>query len=556
MMLRKVSGLAKYLHRTAGQIAACGQAALSALREAQAARQALRREPAAAWPRCEGTVVIHSARTYAIHEFELYLASLLSHCGLKVHVLHDDGMLEHWDSHQAPRERYFNPFRSPWSISWPRLFRWQVICRALRNRGWDTVPYSQLFPSGLGTMQPDVRDHELALSSTKRFFQSGILASTPETEAYLGKCMKNCAVGRAVAREAIRRWKPDLFITTHGIYSVWGPACQEMKDAGVPVAVWQAVGTSKGHVRINDRHDGMMASTADWNDFFAGNHGNSAAIARGSSLLDARVNHEAADTREYFAGIEQGSGPATERSEGNSRHFAMFPNVIWDGDIPERNILFDGVLEWCLFAIEAIRNTPNRLTIRFHPSEVTRLKGSVQLETVLRERIPDIDSIPNLHLIPASARLDSYSFARSHVDVGLIYDGHLCLELTHLGIPVIACTNGNFTPDCVVYKPESRGQFTDWLRSPGTILERFRNEAEQRRAAASVFAAWEFEASLYEFNPLVQPYPPVITYRQLGDGQPISRDAIAIVKRLLSMMRPSAALESGRESLAVPAMAL
>jgi len=548
--MRKFAGAVRMLLRTAGQLPEVCRSAVSSLREGRAARKALAREPVSGFPRREGTVVIHTGRTFAVHEVELYLAALLSRCGLTVHVVHDDGMLEHWDSHQAPRTRHYSPFRSPWSVRWRVVFRWWAMCRALKTNHWGAVPYSVLLHDSTET--DDYRDKPYAVSSAKRFFQSGILENRPDIEAYLARCMRNCAVSRSVAREAIRRWNPDLFITTHGIYSVWGPAYQEMKDAGVPVAVWQGAGTAKGRIRIIDRHDGMLASTSDWLDFYARNHGNRDTIARGSSLLEARVNHEAADTKEYFAGIEKGTGTVPDRTEKAGNHFAMFPNVIWDGDIPERNTLFDGVLEWCLFAIDAIRNSPNRLTIRFHPSEVTRLNGSVQLESVLRERVPDIDSIPNLQLIPAAARLDSYSFARSSVDVGLIYDGHLCLELTHLGIPVIACTNGNFTPDCVVYKPQSRGQFTEWLSSPATLLERFQREAEQRRAAAAVFAAWEFEASLYEFNPLIQPYPPVITYRQLGSRQPISSDAVAIVTRLLSMMRTPSAQDSNCGSMARP----
>jgi hypothetical protein len=224
----------------------------------------------------------------------------------------------------------------------------------------------------------------------------------------------------------------------------------------------------------------------------------------------------------------------------------MFPNVIWDGDIPERNTIFDNLLDWCAFTVEALRHTPHRLCIRFHPAEDTRLRGSVRLEELLRRRIPDLDRIESLTLIGSSEKLDSYAFARANADVGLVYDGTLCLELTHLGIPVIACTHGVFTLDSVAYKPTSLGMYRDWLLAPDQVLQRFAVEKTERMGCAREYAYWLFKDSLIEFKPIAKPYPVVMDYKLVGPNNALSGDELRIADRLLRAARQPAEVTHAR----------
>ncbi|MFO7890239.1 MAG: hypothetical protein R6V04_07850 [bacterium] len=485
--------------------------------------------------RINAVAVINSARSYPVSDIELYFAHLLFLNGLTVYVLYDDGVLEHWDSSQSNKFKYYSPFRAKWNIRIRHKIRKKLVGLAYKNRRIHYINYSRIIDKVQPDTTVDQSDRAYALSSTKRFFQTGIIdTNVKEHNLYYKKSLQNCAVSRTVAQFTLKYLKPDLYITSHGIYSVWGPAYRKMKEAEVPTVVWQVPGTTSRRIRLIDRQDQILASTTDWKVFDYNTIFSEQMLQTGKALFEARINHDAYDTQEYFSDRVDGED-TVKKITVNHRGFtlAMFPNVVWDGDIPERNILFENVIDWCEFTINTIKNSNNHLYIRFHPSEVTRLKGTVKMEDILRQRLPDIDTFSNITLIFSDEQLDTYTFARSEIDLGLIFDGTLCLELTYMGIPVIACTNGNFTLDEVVFKPDNRKKYSEWLINPSVILKKFKKEKDKRFKKAIKYAFWLYNASLYEFIPLEKPYPAKLNYKDADRRGKISSDQSRITERLL-----------------------
>ncbi|MBT3191555.1 MAG: hypothetical protein HN341_03265 [Verrucomicrobia bacterium] len=493
-----------------------------------------------------GTVVINSAWSRPVADIELYLAHILAMKGLTVHVLFDDGVLEYWDGVQFQAMKCYSPYRARWCIRARHALRKRLVWWAYKTPDMHRIDYSTMVKQ----VPPDatVLDDDIphALSSTKRFYQTGVIDTQGEPRAFYEKSLRNCAISHAVGKYVVERLKPDLYITSHGIYSVWGPAYRMLRDAGVPIVVWQVPGTTAGHIRLIDRQDAVLASTNDWKEFDTTTPMTAEILERGQALLEARINHRTQDTKEYFGGrVDKAMHENVAAPLNRAVTFGMFPNVAWDGDTPERNIMFDNVVDWCEFTVNAIRGTSHHLYIRFHPSEVTRLKGSVKLEDIMRQKVPDLDCIPNLTLIGSGEPLDTYAFAREHVDVGLIYDGTLSLELTHLGIPVIACTNGNFTPETIVYQPTSREQLSQWIDDPLEVLGKFKEERRARMSAAAKYAFWLFNESLLAFKPLEVPYPAEIDYSLVREDEPLSDDEARISDRLIKPLRDSSINAAG-----------
>jgi len=485
--------------------------------------------------------VINAARSYSVSDIELYFAHLLSLNGLIVYVLFDDGVLEHWDSTQFNNLRYYSPYKAKWNIRLRHTIRKKLVGLAYKNSRIHYLNYSSIVKKVKPDMVIDAKDTSYALSSTKRFFQTGIIdINKEEHSSYYEKSLHNCSVSRAVAKYTLKYIKPDLYITSHGIYSIWGPAYRIIKEKGIPIVLWQVPGTTGGCIRLIDRQDQMLATTNDWKEFNKSNPIAKNLLQIGANLLESRINLEAYDTREYFSDRVNAINDFKKTNiNQKGLALAMFPNVVWDGDTPERNIMFDNVIEWCEFTINVIKNTKHRLYIRFHPSEVTRLSGTMKLEDILRQRMPGIDTFANVTLISSDKPLDTYKFARSEIDVGLIYDGTLCLELTYMGIPVIACTNGNFTLDEVVFKPDNKNKYGEWLMKPSGILNKFEQEKDKRYNMALKYSYWLFSASLYNFKPLLNPYPAKINYKIAAKEGTISSDSGRISERFLSPISES-----------------
>jgi hypothetical protein len=292
---------------------------------------------------------------------------------------------------------------------------------------------------------------------------------------------------------------------------------------------------------LTDEYVQRLSESSDWREFSDSASHFVNVYEEGRGLLEDRFGGRSGDLEEYYPdGLKKSKTVVGNLPEGKII-FGMFPNVVWDGDIPERNILFEGVVQWCIATIEILRKTPHHLCIRFHPSEATRMAGTRRLEDILKVKIPDLAEIENLTLISSSEKVDSYKLARNHINVGLIYDGTLCLEMTCLDIPVIAATNGLFTLDGIAYKPKTLANYQECLRNPEKTLERFDQERDARKARAYKFAYWLFKESPMTFTPLIAPHRVRMDYTVGGTSAALSPDQQAVITRLRKAMahRPS-----------------
>ncbi|MDP6585594.1 MAG: hypothetical protein QF535_13135, partial [Anaerolineales bacterium] len=99
------------------------------------------------------------------------------------------------------------------------------------------------------------------------------------------------------------------------------------------------------------------------------------------------------------------------------------------------------------------------------PSElIPEFRGGGDISIILREKFHNLNNQDNIQLIPPDAGINTYEFIKDNVDVGLVYDGHLCLELPYLGIPTIVAGNGKFAaPTGFNYHPSSYNDYNGFL---------------------------------------------------------------------------------------------
>lgn len=485
--------------------------------------------------RMDGIAVINAGRFVSATDIEFYLAHILTLNGLTVYMLFDDGVLEHWDSSQVHKLNYYSPYRAKWFIRYRCIIRKNLMYWAYHCKRLKVLNYSTIMKKIDLNETIDKTDIRYAVSSTKRFFETGLLNVDGIHRDYYQKSLKNCMISKTIANYVLDTLRPDLYLTSHYVYSVWGPAYRRIKEAGIAVLSNHIVGTTIGKFRLTDQNIQTLSQSIDWREFDNNIPLSSEEVRQGEQLINERIGHNAYDLMEYFPDGADEENLERLNIQRNGMTFGMFPNVVWDGDLPERNIVFDNVVDWCTVTIEALRNTPHYLFIRFHPAETTRLKGSKKLEEILREKISNIDDIENLTLIGSDEKIDTYKFAQKNIDIGLIYDGTLSLELTYMGIPVVACTNGLYTLDSIVYKPKTLDDYHAFLREPASVLSKFAREKDERKANACKYAYWLFKESLLEFKPLEKPYPGIINYKLVGKDESMSEDDQRVSERL---MRP------------------
>jgi hypothetical protein len=180
------------------------------------------------------------------------------------------------------------------------------------------------------------------------------------------------------------------------------------------------------------------------------------------------------DTSLYYRNIEKLKVPKISKADGTFT-FGLFPNVVWDGDVNDRNTLFKNSLEWITETVEAVRQNPKiNLIIRFHPGESTYHSSSLKLEEIIRSKIPDIDQIKNLKLISSDEKINTYAFIKENIDIGLVFDGMVGLELPFLETPAVLAAQGRNTGSDVAFEPKTKAEYLNLLSRPEDLISKFK----------------------------------------------------------------------------------
>ena len=446
-------------------------------------------------------VVFFTIRPFSLvlHQ-ELFLAYQLAELGVKVDVILDDDYYEHWDYIQE------HDNTSVLTLSNANL-KDKFIKKSFASLILNAYKHVNINIIYLSTLLKDKEleqiEHLTALekqqaeSSVRRFFETGSMdLSIKSQKNYYDKSLKNCIVSKTAAREILLQLNPDLFLTSHGIYSVWGPAFSYFKKENIPALVYGAHAYKSQEIIISDVIAQTLSLDSEWKKFEHAPSLSSNEEDQVVSYFENRINFKASDTKVYYGDIQKFE-EVNIKKDNTTKTFALFPNIIWDGDVYERDTIFNGIIDWVVKTVNIFKNSPHNLVIRFHPAEVTLWNDSKSLEKIIREIIVDIDEYSNIYLISADKKLNTYDFILNNVDVGLIYDGVLAMEMPYMKIPVVSCAMSRYTGAGFVYEPDSLENYKSILKDPMGISVDFEQNYSTKKEQLLKYAYWYFYKSGY-----------------------------------------------------------
>lgn len=404
-------------------------------------------------------VTVRSYR-FVMHQ-ELFLANILAKNGGKVYVLFDDGLLPHWDTYQL------HEVGMPANGSKSARNKF-TKCLYKTLYGHNNIVFVNSSSLMAGTTMSEVQakqkldkdDIKNAISSVRRFFECGYYdPMNKDHQAYYEKTEKNIMLMKHFVSSLHSKYNFNAVITSHGIYSIWGTAYNYFKSLKVPVYIYGAHAYKNYHTHFTD----TLAQTLSLDSSCVEYMKNGILTEENKKMVDdyflARRNHTTKDTNIYYSWMKDKQDMKIVK-ENKALNYAMFPNIIWDGDVAQRDTIFDGMLDWMKKTINYfIEHPKNNLIIRFHPAEATLWKDTINLSTIIAELYPNLQSYPNITVIKSDQQIDTYQFVQSNVDVGLIYEGILSLELTHMHKPVISPSCNRYTGGSFVLKPETAEEY-------------------------------------------------------------------------------------------------
>jgi len=485
------------------------------------------------------TVVFHTAHVMPIYrDIELFFGYQLALKGVKIKIIFDDGCLKHWDNAQI------HDLSKPLSLYRQKsLFNFKIDKKVAEyiyhHKNIERIYYSTIFKNiKLNEIELNNDDKNQAINSVNRYFEEGIFdPKQKEQKKYYNLSLQNCKMSKAVGQYIVKELKPDIFISSHGTYSTWGPCYNYVKKHNIPSVIYESHIYRKQKMFILDAIHQLVYKDTDWNRFK-----NNQITQDGKLLVDQyfhrRISHTTFDTSIYF----NHTGPINDDLQLDKRKtdgmvFGMFPNVVWDGDIVERNSIFNGLIEWIEYTVKVLSGTKHDLIIRFHPSEATMFKGTNRLMDILLKRNPEIMDYANITLIPSDENIDSYALIKNHIDIGLVYSGILALEMTYLSIPVISCSHNFYSETGIAYEPKSQNEYKRMLLGTSSLREDFNNNIGFIRDNLYRYAYWYFIKSAYDV-PILNPQKVFrVDYRQLtkNDIDPTKNKALErTIEKLLS----------------------
>ena len=442
------------------------------------------------------TIVLNLAKRYRAEiESQLFLIKMLALKGAKIKVLLDDGVLYHWDSYQFDLLSNINKMKrlsfNPYRFDMQRLFHPKLLFYSLSNynarfllkRAYKTfkdkniefILYSDIFNEKKINIKgwKDLKKH--AESSTMRFFKNSELDFNNEyIYHYYKLSYKNALLCKNIGEYVLNTIKPDVFINPHGIYSTHGPAFELLKENGIhclAVGGFLVHGDDLNKYFMSDTCIQLLSRSKYWKEFRDTPVDEKMERIMRKYFKD-RIKGEVKDTKKYYGGEKNLF--QVDKNDGYKYHIAMFPNVIWDGNLKERHNIFNGIIDWIIETVDHIKNNNDiKLYIKAHPAELILSNNSPRVIELVKKRV-DLDKYNNIEIITPEKKIDTYKFLKSGIDVGLCYDGFLAMEMPYLRIPAIMCVKGGFTSiKGGNFIPNNKEEYFNYLNNIESLITEF-----------------------------------------------------------------------------------
>ncbi len=168
-------------------------------------------------------------------------------------------------------------------------------------------------------------------------------------------------------------------------------------------------------------------------------------------------------------------------------------NAIWDLAALNKQIVFDGMVEWIGAVIEHYSRRPDRLlVIKAHPAEtnphIPQTRQSVREEIGRRfSQLPE-----NVIFVDSDAEISVYQIME-HINLGLVYTTTTGLEMACAGLPVITAARSVYRGMGFTMDPRTRTEYFEVLDSYlGGICENGKTREAKSDLAKKFFYLYYF----------------------------------------------------------------
>lgn len=441
------------------------------------------------------TIVFTTIRTFGfpVHQ-EMFLANILARKGARVVVIFDNGLYKHWDSYQvSDNKKVLNPFTNRFSnfTSFKTYFNFKLLLYFYKHSNIEVLKLKSFIDSkDILNVDIDKDDENNAISSVRRYFGCGYFdQNNLEHSKYYNSSLNNCRISKLVSDHILKNIKPNKVFTSHGIYSLWGTIYDRVSNF-IPTYVYGTHVYADDEILLTDTLAQTLSLDSSWTKFKKLNTSLSEDQEKlVNDYFEKRIQHKTKDTNIYYGKIKEFTELNFPKANDSVKNIGIFPNIIWDGDVVQRDKYFNGVLDWVLKTMKFAKNSNHNFIIRFHPAEATlHIKGA-KLKDIILQLYPSVLKMNNVYLIDSSTKLDTYKFIEKNIDLGLVYDGMLTMELTYMKIPVLTPSLSRFSSGGFVINPDTEEEYFTYLKNYSLISDYFK-DSDKLNIEFKIYAFW------------------------------------------------------------------
>jgi hypothetical protein len=294
-----------------------------------------------------------------------------------------------------------------------------------------------------------------AMAATTRYFRSlPYMVPAGEFEPVLREYLYTGLLSMHASVAARNQLQPDIVLTTHNIYSEWGPAYRTFSNWGTPV-YWHISSILQNHIMIR-RSNGDHTSHPYYSDH---------------STWEMRKTRELSESQEraldqfmevicegknslfdFFGEPPQAPEVLRERYDIplDKKVWGIFSPLAWDAHLSADPLLFGDVDEWLVQTVRCAASIKDVIwLVKIHPTESLR-QSRVSMQQILEEAFPTLPE--NIRLIPGSERVNTHGLI-ALLDGGITTRGTTGLELALQGKQAMTAGYSHygfkgFTLDC------------------------------------------------------------------------------------------------------------
>jgi len=290
----------------------------------------------------------------------------------------------------------------------------------------------------------------------------------------------SCLFSYEATKALIAKINPKFVLTSHGVYSTWGPALDACKKMGITSFVW-ARGYVGGNIIVSKNEsylkEAIFEPNKHWDEYnlTSCEKLNIKNYFSSKRNVNSKVDH--VNYYDYIADKDQGSFVNKLPANNKNNNFALFPNIPWDGTsfsssktFPSMEIFFKSTIDW-------FKNHQEfNLIIRAHPAELVEPEAE-RVRDVIKRLYTELPS--NVYFIDADSAITSYEVERIS-KVCLMYASTMSLELAYTGKTVIQTGQTITSNKGIVFEPKSVEEYKDMLLQAAEDKLRMTEKMQER----------------------------------------------------------------------------